>query len=286
MNQPLISPEQLQQRLLENHSLKSDLVVLDASIEFQIPSESEKIKGQMIPGAIRFDYDKDFCNKHTLLPHMFPTEKHFNKRAQEIGINQNSTIVVYDNSGTLASPRAWWMFMAMGHNNVYILDGGLPAWIEAGYATDTHYRTEIQAGNFEGSSQDNYFVNAQQIESYSTSKSANILDARSQARFDSEVPEPREGLRSGHIPNSICLPFAQVLDNGKLKPQSELVDIFSTLELTPSQPMFFSCGSGVTACIILLAAKLAGYSGEMGVYDGSWTEWGANEQLPMAVTHK
>ncbi|CDS97556.1 sulfurtransferase [Vibrio coralliirubri] len=282
MNQPLISPEQLQQRLLA----EENIILLDASIEFQIPSESEKIKGQMIPGAIRFDYDKDFCNKHTLLPHMFPSDKHFNTRAKEIGINQDSTIVVYDNSGTFASPRAWWMFMAMGHNDVFILDGGLPAWIEAGYETETNYRTEVKAGNFEGHIQDNYFVSAQQIESYSTDKNANIVDARSQARFDSEVPEPREGLRSGHIPNSICLPFAQVLNNGKLKPQEELIDIFSTLELTPSQPMFFSCGSGVTACIILLAAKLAGYKGDMGVYDGSWTEWGANDKLPIAVTKK
>ncbi|MGF1743406.1 sulfurtransferase [Vibrio minamisatsumaniensis] len=282
MNQPLISPEQLQQRLLE----KDDLIILDASIEFQIPSEPEKIKGQMIPGAMRFDYDKDFCNKHTLLPHMFPTEKHFNKRAQEMGINQESTIVVYDNSGTFASPRAWWMFMAMGHNNVYVLDGGLPAWIEAGYSTDTDYKAQEKAGNFEGHIQSRYFVNAQQIERYSTDKSANIVDARSQARFDSEVPEPREGLRSGHIPNSLCLPFTQVLDNGQLKPQDELINIFSTLTLTPSLPMFFSCGSGVTACIILLAAKRAGYTGEMGVYDGSWTEWGANDKLPIAVTHK
>ena len=282
MNQPLISPQQLQQRLLA----EDNIILLDASIEFQIPSESEKIKGQMIPGAIRFDYDKDFCNKHTLLPHMFPTEKHFNTRAQEIGINQDSTIVVYDNAGTFASPRAWWMFMAMGHNNVYILDGGLPAWIEAGYATETDCRTEVKTGNFEGYIQDNYFVSAQQIESYSTDKSANIVDARSQARFDSEVPEPREGLRSGHIPNSVCLPFAQVLNDGKLRTQQELIEIFSTIEITPSQPMFFSCGSGVTACIILLAAKLAGYTGEMGVYDGSWTEWGANEKLPIAVTEK
>ncbi|PTO93114.1 sulfurtransferase [Vibrio splendidus] len=282
MNQPLISPQQLQQRLLA----EDNIIILDASIEFQIPSESEKIKGQMIPGAIRFDYDKDFCNKHTLLPHMFPTEKHFNTRAQEIGINQDSTIVVYDNAGTFASPRAWWMFMAMGHNNVYILDGGLPAWIEAGYTTETDYRTEVKTGNFEGHIQDNYFVSAQQIESYSTDKSANIVDARSQARFDSEVPEPREGLRSGHIPNSVCLPFAQVLNDGKLRTQQELIEIFSTIEITPSQPMFFSCGSGVTACIILLAAKLAGYTGEMGVYDGSWTEWGANEKLPIAVTEK
>ncbi|WP_261883574.1 sulfurtransferase [Vibrio pelagius] len=279
MTQSLITPAQLHELLQQQ-----DIILLDASIEFQIPGEAKKITDQFIPGSVRFDYDKDFCHKHTLLPHMFPTEKHFNERARALGINNNSTVVVYDNAGTFASPRAWWMFLAMGHTNTLILDGGLPAWIESGFETVSNYTSADTLGDFEGTLDEQYFIDADQVNDYSKTQQANILDARSQARFDSKVPEPRPGLRSGHIPHSVCLPFSQVMEQGRLKSEQELKTVFSDLDIHQQLPMVFSCGSGVTACIILLAAKMAGYHNPMSVYDGSWTEWGSNENLPIEVT--
>ncbi|PFG57858.1 thiosulfate/3-mercaptopyruvate sulfurtransferase [Vibrio sp. ES.051] len=262
--------------LLDQPNIK----LLDASIDFNIPSERKKITNKWIPGSLRFDYDNDFCLPNTILPHMMPTEEGFNTSAQNLGLNNEDLIIVYDNSGTLASPRAWWMFKAMGHDNVKVLNGGLPAWIDAGLPIEETLSTAKQLGNFSGKFNQHAFLDAQTVYKHSKNQSAIIVDARSKARFYGEIPEPRKGLRSGHIPHSACLPFQALLDNGFIKPDSQLKQTFSEVTLYNDELIIFSCGSGITACILLLVAYQLGLH-NLSVYDGSWTEWGADHALPI-----
>ncbi len=271
----LIEPSDLQ-RMMQ----AGNVHILDASIAFQIPGEGEKIVGRVIPGALRFDYDRDFADLDSHLPHTMPSAERFNHSAQQLGLNHQWPIVVYDNSGTLASPRAWWMLKAMGHKNVKVLNGGLPAWIEAGFETDSDYQTITAIGDFNGQKQPQAFVDAHTVLEASQTQSHVIIDARSLARFHGTAPEPRAGMRSGHIPGARCLPFSQLIDSGKFKPVAQLQHAFDTLALADDQGLIFSCGSGVTACILLLAADELGYT-SLSVYDGSWTEWGSTLRLPV-----
>lgn len=278
---PLVSAEWLYQQ-----SANPNLIILDASIDFQIPSECPKDKENLIPHSIRFDYDTQFCDPDASLPHMMPSEDRFNQLAQQIGLNNDSVIVVYDNSGTFASPRAWWMLTAMGHQNVFILDGGLTEWKRCGYPTTTHYR-DAPVGNingtFNGTLQANNFVDADYVEQQISDENSLTVDARGQARFLGQTPEPRAGVRSGHIPHSVCLPFADLLDGHKLKTVEQLTPIVQHTLAMGKQEYLFSCGSGVTACIVLLAASMVGYDlATLKVYDGSWTEWGGDAQRPIA----
>jgi thiosulfate/3-mercaptopyruvate sulfurtransferase len=274
---PLVSPQWLQNRLTD-----PSVVILDASIEFQIPGEQEKDTRNVIPGARRFDYDNDFCDQESQLPHMMPSAEHFNHRAQALGLNNDSTIVVYDNTGTFASPRAWWMLRAMGHQNVVILDGGLTAWKSNGYPVETHYQFAATPGNFCGHLNQLAFVDANDVLNRIDNQDSLTIDARGRARFHAEVAEPRPGIRSGHIPNSICIPFIELMDHHRLKSPDQLKPYFDAWLPHPPSEFIFSCGSGVTACIVLVAAVLAGLpEARMSVYDGSWTEWGQSNTLPI-----
>ncbi|MHA2938801.1 sulfurtransferase [Vibrio sp. RC27] len=274
---PLVSAQWLRQRLAD-----PSVVILDCSMAFQIPGEIEKDTTNVIPGARRFDYDNVFCELDATLPHMMPTEGRFNQLAQELGLNNDSTIIVYDNTGTFASPRAWWMLKAMGHKNVAVLDGGLTSWKANNYPLETEYHQTSTPGDFNGKLNGNSFIDSQYVLAQIDNNNSVTIDVRSLERFNAEVPEPRAGIRSGHIPQSVCIPFLELMDQHQMKSPEQLAPYFKTILNEQPNELIFSCGSGVTACIVLLAALLSGVpESTMKVYDGSWTDWGADLKLPI-----
>jgi thiosulfate/3-mercaptopyruvate sulfurtransferase len=260
---------------LADHLNARNLVILDASMKpvTPVPGDSAQEETSYIKGARRFDFDTEIRDKNTDLPHTMPSPEFFTEEMQKLGINKDSAIVIYDYVGVYSSPRAWWMFRAMGHGQVAVVDGGLPAWKKAGFACeDQPEKIAEHRGDFVSRPQDGLFCDSAHVLDALSDPRFAVLDARSEGRFKGVEPEPRAGLRSGHMPNSINLPFAHVVVDGFVLPGKKLDSVFSKL-VNKEQKLIFSCGSGVTACITALAAELTGYS-NITVYDGSWSEWG------------
>lgn len=255
-----------------------NLIILEAQLQTTV-NATNAIVGKHIPNAILFDISNVFSDTSNPLPNMVPSEYQFTIEAQKLGINTNSIIVVYDTIGIYTSPRAWWLFLTMNHQNVFVLDGGLPEWIKNGYPTSVALKNPENKGNFTAQFQSHCISSRKDIlDNLDTPKNI-VIDARSPDRFSGHTPDSRKNARSGRIPQSKNIHYETVLNGNTLKSKEELELVFNAY-LTETKPLIFSCGSGITACIDALAVTVAG-KGNLSIYDGSWSEWGISDQLPI-----
>lgn len=257
-----------------------NLIILDASEKSNKSNLRSEFLSLQIPKARYFDTKNSFTDKESAIPNMMPSPTVFQEGCRELGIQKKSKIVVYDNLGIYNSPRVWWMFKVMGHESIAVLDGGLPEWIKNKHKTETIESIKYPQGDFTSHFKPHLVKGASAILNNINSCEFTVLDARSTGRFHGTSPEPRADLKGGHIPDSINLPFTDVLKDGKLLPKKELEQKLSELNLK-DKPLTFTCGSGITACIILLALETI-YDNPKSFYDGSWSEWGQLEGVPIS----
>lgn len=262
LSSPLISVD-----WLNEHINNTNLVILDATINKLIDSNSTRI-----PNARFFDIKQKFSNISAPFPSTLPSEAQFQTEAQNLGINNDSIVVVYDDIGIYSSARAWWLFRVFGFKNVAVLDGGLPEWKLQNFKTESYQDETYTKGNFKAQFHSHLMTDFTGINKFIEDLDTLIIDARSEDRFQCLVDEPRAGLRRGTIPNSKNLPYTILLNGYKMKAKSELSNIFNNL-VKDKTKFVFSCGSGITACILALAATICNYDNLI-VYDGSWTEYG------------
>ncbi|WP_282015199.1 sulfurtransferase [Marinifilum flexuosum] len=257
------------------------LIILDASIETNASGKEFEKFEQTIPLARRFDLKNVFLDKTCPFPNTIPRPQEFESECRKLGINNDSEIVVFDNNGVYSSPRVWWLFNVMGHQKICVLNGGLPNWIKHGFRTEKEHIKTYGVGDFEVKFDKTLIVDFEQMVNNTIDKKFTTVDARSESRFNGTGKEPRKHLKSGKIENSINIPYQDVLQDGKYKSKSELNKLFEE-KCKDEKELVFSCGSGISACIVMLACQI-GYANSLKVYDGSWTEWAERNNLKTLV---
>jgi thiosulfate/3-mercaptopyruvate sulfurtransferase len=267
---------------LEKHLDAPDLVIFDGS--WHLPTANRDPKAEYskshIPGALFFDID-DLSDEKSKLPHMLPSTVKFASRMKKMGVGDGMRIVVYDTTGLFSAARVWWTFRAMGHEDVAVLNGGFKKWVAEGRQVEDGPPRRRPECHFTPLLNASLVRDKDDVKQTLQKKNAQIVDARPAARFTGAEPEPRPGLRAGHLPGARNVPSQTLLNpDGTLKPADELKRIFAAAGVEPSDPVITTCGSGVTASIVSLALAVLGQT-NAAVYDGSWAEWGADASLPM-----
>ena len=277
MSDPLVSTAWLADRL-EDPSIR----ILDAS--WFMPGTPRDPNAEYalahIPGAMRFDIDA-VSDHASPLPHMMPEPTDFATAVRRLGVNPESTVVVYDSIGIFSAPRVWWALRAMGHEAVYVLDGGLPRWVEEGHPVETGWR-EAEHGEFKAHPVAELVRGLDEMVETVKTGSSTIIDARPAPRFRGAAPEPRPGVRAGHMPGALNVPYASLIVDGGLARLAALRTTFEDAGVDLAAPIVATCGSGISAAVIALALARLGRR-DIAVYDGSWTEWGGRADTPVVV---
>lgn len=260
---------------LAEHLNAPDLVILDGS--WHLPTSGRDARAEFnqehIPGARFFDID-DLSDEKSDLPHMLPSSVKFASRIKKMGVGDGMRIVVYDTYGLFSAARVWWTFRAMGHRDVAVLNGGFKKWKAEGRPVEDMPATARTARHFTPHVNAELIRDLDDMKSYVDKGNMQIVDARPAGRFEGSEPEPRPGLRGGHMPGARNVPSATILNaDGTLKSREELIDLFKGAGIDPANPVVATCGSGVTAAMLALALAVAGQT-NAAVYDGSWAEWG------------
>ena len=269
-NDPLVSTEWLAEHLKDEN-----VKLLDATFKLPgiLPLPRDDYLAAHIPGAVYFDVDavSDHSNP---LPHMFPSVEQFGRDVGGLGISNSNTVVIYDSGSWVAAPRAWWMFLSYGHRDIRILNGGLKKWRAEGRPVESG-EVKARPGTFKANYDARRVRSIEQMIANVKGRTEQVIDARAADRFEGRAAEPRAGIRSGHIPGSLNLPYNNLFDaaTGTMRPLDELRKAFAGAGVDTARPIVTSCGSGVSAAVLTLALYRLGVE-NTALYDGSWSEWG------------
>ena len=269
---------------LASHLSAPDVIVLDWSMHLATTGRSAQAEynSAHIPGALFFDIDV-ISDKKSALAHTLPSTVQFSSQMRAMGIGDGSRIIVYDSEGLYSAARVWWMFRAMGHDDVAVLNGGLKKWRAEGRTLEDLPPPKRTTRHFTPRFRADLVRDWQDVKAVIGDPVVQLVDARAANRFSGSVPEPRAGLRSGHIPSAKNVPFLDLLTaEGTLKPVDELRAVFKAAGVDEGHPVVASCGSGVTAGVVAFALAQLGHP-DTAVYDGSWLEWGGRQDLPIAT---